>query len=125
MEIYRMHCSARAAGDYTGAMLAGGRWNPIGAPMFYTAAGNQLAIQVPSIVIPEEFNILLDPNHAHYHDLTWSVPLPFRFDPHLFTAELQRGSSAEAYSSVTAGSGHAGAEPQTALPRVARLSGQS
>src|SRR5882762_11162228 len=144
MEIYRMHRSARAAGDYTEAMLAGGRWNPIGAPTLYTArhlslacieilvhldksqlprdyvwsraqlsntpevlffgdlnhvgscqatgnrwvaAGNQLAIQVPSIVIPEEFNILLNPNHAHYHDLGWSEALPFRFDPRLFTAE--------------------------------------
>jgi RES domain-containing protein len=146
MEIYRMHRLARAAGDYTGAMLAGGGWNPIGTPMLYTArhlslacievlvhldksqlprdyvwsraqlsnppevlffgnlnhvgscqaaghrwvaAGNQLAIQVPSIVIPEEFNILLNPNHAHYHDLAWSEPLPFRFDPRLFTAEPQ------------------------------------
>ena len=51
--------------------------------------GNQLAIQVPSIVIPEEFNILLNPNHAHYRDLAWSEPLPFRFDPRLLTAEPQ------------------------------------
>ena len=141
-----MHRSARAAADYTGAMLAGGRWNPIGTPMLYTAqhlslacievlvhldksqlprdyvwsraelsntpgvlsfgnlnhvascqaaghqwvvAGDRLAIQVPSIVIPEEFNILLNPNHAHYHHLAWSEPLPFRFDSRLFTAEPQ------------------------------------
>jgi len=43
MRIYRMHRSARAAGDYTGAMLAGGRWNPIGTPMLYAAQHLSLA----------------------------------------------------------------------------------
>jgi len=146
MTIYRMHRSARAAGDYTGAMLAGGRWNPIGTPMLYTAehlslacieilvhldksqlprdyvwsrtelpktpgvlpvgdlthigscqaagqawveAGNQLSVQVPSVVIPEEVNVLLNPNHAGYCDLAWSEPRPFRFDPRLFVIEPQ------------------------------------
>ena len=42
---------------------------------------------VPSVVIPEEFNILLNPNHANYRSLVWSQPLPFRFDPRLFVAE--------------------------------------
>jgi len=139
-----MHRSARAAKDYTGAMLGGGRWNPIGTPMLYTAqhlslacievmvhidkgqlprnyvwsrtelsspvgllsfndlnqvalcqlAGDrwvresgELAIQVPSVVIPEEFNILLNANHAGYNSLRWSDPRPFRFDPRLFVAE--------------------------------------
>jgi len=146
MKIYRMHRAARATGDYTGAMLAGGRWNPIGTPMLYAAqhlslacievlvhldksqlprdyvwsrtelpnapgtlpfgnlnhvascqaaghswvaAGNQLAIRVPSIVIPEEANVLLNPNHTGYHQLTWSEPRPFRFDPRLFITEPQ------------------------------------
>ena len=43
MKIYRMHRSARAPGDYTGAMLAGSRWNPIGTPMLYTAQHLSLA----------------------------------------------------------------------------------
>jgi len=30
MLIYRLHGAVRAAGDYTGAFLAGGRWNPPG-----------------------------------------------------------------------------------------------
>jgi RES domain-containing protein len=146
MKIYRMHRAVRAAGDYTGAMLAGGRWNPIGTPMLYAAqhlslacvevlvhldksqlpahyvwsrtelpetpgtlpfcdlnrivscqaaghswvsAGNELAIQVPSVVIPEEVNILLNPNHAGYRDLVWSEARPFRFDPRLFITEPQ------------------------------------
>jgi RES domain-containing protein len=150
MNIYRMYRSARAAADYTGAMLAGGRWNPIGTPMLYTAqylslacievlvhldksqlprdyvwsrtslpntpgtlpcgnltriascqaaghawvsAGDQLAIQVPSIVIPEEFNILLNPNHTGCANLVWSEPRPFRFDPRLFIVEPQTGIS--------------------------------
>ncbi len=141
-----MHRSERAPGDYTGAMLAGGRWNPIGTPMLYTAenlslacieilvhldkgqlprdyvwsrtelaetpgflqfenlndirscqaAGHlwvrstgQLAVQVPSVVIPEEFNILLNPEHADYNHLVWSEPRPFRFDPRLFIAAPQ------------------------------------
>ena len=144
MRIYRMHRSARAAGDYVGAMAAGGRWNPIGTPMLYAArylslacvevlvhldkselprdyvwstaklpraprslqfenfnsitscqaAGyswvrsiRHLAVQVPSVVIPEECNILLNPNHADYSSVLWSEPRSFRFDPRLFIAE--------------------------------------
>jgi RES domain-containing protein len=146
MKIYRMHRSARAAGDYAGATAAGGRWNPIGTPMLYTAqhlslacievlvhldksqlprdyvwsktdlpaappilafesvssvvscqatghawlgTANRLAIQVPSVIIPDEFNVLLNPMHAEYNDLVWSEPRPFRFDPRLFIAEPQ------------------------------------
>jgi RES domain-containing protein len=146
MKIYRMHRSARAAGDYKGAMVAGGRWNPIGTPMLYTAqhlslacievlvhldksqlprdyvwsktdlpadppllafeslsgivscqaaghawvsAVSQPSVQVPSVIIPEEFNVLLNPRHAEYNSLVWSDPRPFRFDPRLFIAEPQ------------------------------------
>jgi RES domain-containing protein len=140
MKIYRMHRGARAAANYSGAMEAGGRWNPIGTPMLYTSqhlslacveilvhldkselpqdyvwswtelegtldflqfrdldhvsscqaagrswidAATHLAIQVPSVVIPEEFNILLNPAHSGYAALVWSEPRAFRFDPRL------------------------------------------
>ena len=144
MRIYRMHRLARAASNCTGAMEAGGRWNPIGTPMLYAAehlslacvevlvhldktelprnyawsylslnvrpgvlnhrdvyhvsscqaAGQnwidsclELATLVPSVIIPEEFNILLNPGHPEYASLLWSEPQPFRFDPRLFYAE--------------------------------------
>lgn len=38
-----MHRLVRAASDYTGAMAAGGRWNPIGTPMLYAAQHLSLA----------------------------------------------------------------------------------
>ena len=43
MKIYRMHRLARRAEDYTGAMLAGGRWNSIDTPMLYAAQYLSLA----------------------------------------------------------------------------------
>jgi RES domain-containing protein len=49
----------------------------------------QLAIRVPSVIIPEEFNILLNPHHVAYESVIWSEPRPFRFDPRLFAAEPQ------------------------------------
>ena len=144
MTIYRMHRAARAAADYRGAMVAGGRWNPIGTPMLYTAqhlslaclevlvhldktqlprgyawskaglsqtpavlsvttlseislcqragkvwieTADELAIKAPSVIIPEEFNVLVNPTHPNYNALTWTEPRPFSFDPRLFTAE--------------------------------------
>jgi RES domain-containing protein len=144
MTIDRMHRAKRSAADYRGAMVAGGRWNPIGTPMLYTAehlslaclevlvhldkgqlprdyvwskaelrhsaevlrdtipssvsacqaAGEawirnraQLAIRVSSVIVPEEFNVLLNPNHLEYPSVLWSEPSPFRFDPRLFAAE--------------------------------------
>jgi RES domain-containing protein len=146
MKIYRLHHHSRMAADYTGAMLAGGRWNSIGTPMLYAAqtlslaclevlvhldkrqlpqqyvwsetnleqepaalqfsdigrvsscqlagqswigAGTSLAAKVPSVIIPSESNILLNPNRAEYANLRWSDPQPFRFDPRLFTSEPQ------------------------------------
>jgi len=44
-------------------------------------------IRVPSVVIPEEFNILLNPTHADYCSVQWTVRRPFRSDPRLFVAE--------------------------------------
>jgi RES domain-containing protein len=144
MLIYRLHRAVRAAGDYAGALLAGGRWNPPGTAILYTAqhlslacveilvhvdkvqlppeyvwsktrlpntpavletgnvreltacqmagqswaeTANELAVCVRSVVIPEEFNVLLNPKHRDYGQLVWSNSRPFHFDPRLFTFE--------------------------------------
>jgi RES domain-containing protein len=42
-----------------------------------------LAILVPSVVIPMEFNVLLNPVHATFGSVMWSVGRPFRFDQRL------------------------------------------
>jgi RES domain-containing protein len=146
MLIYRLHRAVRAAGDYTGALLAGGRWNPPGTAILYgsehlslacleilvhlekaqlppeyawsstrlpnhtevletanvreltmcqtagqlwAGTASELAVRVRSAVIPEEFNVLLNPRHRHYGELVWTDPQRFHFDPRLFTFEPQ------------------------------------
>jgi RES domain-containing protein len=71
MTIYRMHRASRSAADYRGAMIAGGRWNPIGVPMLYTAEHLSLAclevlVHLDKGQLPREYvwsrSSLLDPN---------------------------------------------------------------
>ena len=68
----------RGLGSILSCQAAGHAW---------VNAVHQLAIQVPSVIIPEGFNILRNPLHAAYNSLSWSDPQPFRFDPRLFIAE--------------------------------------
>lgn len=42
-----------------------------------------LALSVPSVVVPMERNILLNPLHPAFAKLTIAPPQPFRFDPRL------------------------------------------
>ena len=42
-----------------------------------------LAILVPSVVIPEERNALLNPLHHAFNEIAWTLPRPFRFDRRL------------------------------------------
>lgn len=39
--------------------------------------------RVPSIVIPREWNYLINPNHPRFEELVWSEPRTFVFDPRL------------------------------------------
>jgi RES domain-containing protein len=42
-----------------------------------------VALKVPSVVVPEEFNYMLNPNHAEFARATIGTPRPFPFDPRL------------------------------------------
>jgi RES domain-containing protein len=69
------------AADYRGSLLDvdstrryGHRW---------ATDRRSLAILVPSVIIPIEFNLLLNPLHTAFGDLAWGAPQPFAFDPRL------------------------------------------
>jgi RES domain-containing protein len=48
-----------------------------------------LAVSVRSAVIPDEFNVLINPRHQDYREINWSSPSAFRFDPRLFAFKAQ------------------------------------
>lgn len=45
--------------------------------------GEKLALRLPSVVIPEEFSLLINPFHPLMKGLAPSKPQPFRFDSRL------------------------------------------
>jgi len=49
----------------------------------WAAARHSVALAVPSAVIPEELNYLLNPLHPHFTRLRVGRPRPFSFDPRL------------------------------------------
>lgn len=49
----------------------------------WLAAGETPLLRVPSVVIPEEHNYLLNPKHAGFSDITIGEAEPFSFDPRL------------------------------------------
>lgn len=42
-----------------------------------------VVLKVPSVVIPEEYNYLLNPNHPDFGKITIGSPIKYRFDPRL------------------------------------------
>ena len=67
-------------------------WRRCPAPPALQAIGlrwlerNQtLLLNVPSVVIPEERNILINPLHPEFSRLTMQAPKPFSFDPRTWT----------------------------------------
>ncbi|MDP9114183.1 MAG: RES family NAD+ phosphorylase [Acidobacteriota bacterium] len=55
----------------------------------WVTSQNSLAIYVPSVIIPVEFNVLLNPIHAEFQTVQWDASKPFAFD-----SRLLRDSSA-------------------------------
>ena len=49
----------------------------------WVAQGSSLVLRVPSVIVPTEFNYILDPAHPAFADLTIGEPMPFPFDPRL------------------------------------------
>jgi len=47
-------------------------------------AGTAAALLVPSVVLPEERNVLLNPRHPDFPDLEIGDPRPFAFDPRMW-----------------------------------------
>jgi len=44
---------------------------------------NSALMRVPSVIIPEEFNFVLNPSHPDSTRITKHAPVPFTFDPRL------------------------------------------
>ncbi len=49
----------------------------------WVAQGNSLVLKAPSVIVPAEFNYILNPAHPAFADLTIGDPMPFPFDPRL------------------------------------------
>jgi RES domain-containing protein len=49
----------------------------------WLASGGALALAVPSTIVPEELNYLLDPTHPAFRRLRFGRSIPFLLDPRL------------------------------------------
>ena len=65
--------------DPTGHQLARGLAHTRRLGLRWLEANDNLAIRVPSILIPHEDNVLLNPAHPNYQALAWEV-YPFDWD---------------------------------------------
>jgi RES domain-containing protein len=55
-------------------------------------AGRTAVLAVPSAIIPEEINYVLNPAHPQFAKISISAPTPFTFDPRLASlATVHRG----------------------------------
>ena len=50
----------------------------------WAASGRSVALQVPSAVVVDDWNVLLNPRHKHFASVQLVAPKPFRFDERMF-----------------------------------------
>lgn len=48
-------------------------------------ARNSAILAVPSVIVPDESNYLLNPGHPDFHQISFAQPEPFVFDPRLLS----------------------------------------
>jgi RES domain-containing protein len=48
---------------------------------------------VPSAVVPEELNLLINPSHSDFKDLQFAEPSVFNFDPRMWKITKLRSRS--------------------------------
>ena len=51
----------------------------------WIANGKGAVLRVPSALIPQEENVLLNPNHPDFRQIVIHTPQPFRLDPRIVT----------------------------------------
>jgi RES domain-containing protein len=49
----------------------------------------EAVLQVPSVVVPQEWNYLINPESPDFHKILWSQPGPFNIDPRLLWPALR------------------------------------
>lgn len=49
----------------------------------WVRSGSSPILAVPSVIIPDEINYLINPNHSGFGEVSISAPVPFSFDPRL------------------------------------------
>ena len=50
----------------------------------WSEAGKSACLRVPSVIIPRESNLMLNPAHPEFRRITIDPPEPFSFDPRLW-----------------------------------------
>ena len=53
----------------------------------WATSRRSLALQVPSVVVDGDSNLILNPAHPNFAKVTFKEPVPFRFDPRMFRRE--------------------------------------
>jgi RES domain-containing protein len=59
----------------------------------WAVAGRSAVLRVPSVVVPMEFNYLLNPRHPDFARVTIEPPMPLVFDPRLSLSHVGEGRS--------------------------------